>query len=69
MKPNEVSLTRTYNLGNYENVKVYVSGSVDEKEDPKAALSSLESLVNDWWNGRLSKLQAMKITAGAEKEA
>ena len=45
MKVNEVSYGRTFNLGNYESLRVEMKASVDEGEDPKVVAGQLAAEV------------------------
>ena len=41
MKIVEVTYGRTFNLGNYESLRLEMKASVDEGEDPKEAVAKL----------------------------
>jgi len=43
MKITEVRLDRTYNLGNYESLKVGLTASINDDEDPQEALAELNA--------------------------
>jgi hypothetical protein len=58
MKPTEIALTRKFNLGNYQTIDVHVKATLDENEDVKVAIVSLEQIINDWWEGRTEQLLA-----------
>lgn len=45
MKINEVSYGRTFNLGNYESLRVEMKASVDEGEDAKEVAGKLAAEV------------------------
>ena len=45
MKINEVSYGRTFNLGNYESLRVEMKASVDEGEDAKEVAAKLAAEV------------------------
>ena len=65
MKPTEIALTRKFNIGNYQTIDVHVKASLNENEDVKMAIVSLEQIINDWWEGRTEQLLAK---AKREKE-
>ena len=46
MKVNEVSYGRTFNLGNYESLRVEMKASVDDGEDPKEVAKKLAAEVS-----------------------
>jgi len=58
MKPTEIALTRKFNLGNYQTIDVNVRASLNENEDVKVAITLLEQVINDWWEGRTEQLLA-----------
>jgi hypothetical protein len=58
MKPTEVALTRKFNIGNYQTIDVHVRATLDQNEDVKTAITALEQMVNDWWEGRTEQLLA-----------
>jgi hypothetical protein len=60
MKPTEIALTRKFNLGNYQTIDVHVKATLDQNEDPKTAITALEQIINDWWEGRTEQL-LMKV--------
>ena len=64
MKPNNIAITRKFNLGNYQTIDYHVEASLDENENPIEALRALEKIINDYWKDRTSALVAM-----AKKEA
>lgn len=51
-----VSVTRTYNLGNYENIKFHVEAAVGVNEDARTVMGQLEAMVADYWSGRTNNL-------------
>lgn len=56
MEVGNVSVTRTYNLGNYENIKFHVEATVGMNEDGKTAMLQLDALIADYWLGRKRNL-------------
>jgi hypothetical protein len=58
MKPTEVALTRKFNIGNYQTIDVHVRATLDQNEDVKTAITTLEQMINDWWEGRTDQLLA-----------
>jgi len=61
MKVEKLSITRKFNLGNYQTIDAHVEASVNEAENPVQKLHELEKIVMDWWEGRASSLMAQKI--------
>lgn len=51
MKVIEVSYGRTFNLGNYESLRVEMKASVDEGEDPKEVATKLAAECAVWKKG------------------
>lgn len=64
VKPELVSVTRKYNLGNYQTVGYHVEGSVETGEDARNALEALELIIIDYWEGRSDKLVKMARKEG-----
>jgi uncharacterized protein YggL (DUF469 family) len=56
MKPESIAITRKFNLGNYQTIDYTVSASLDQNEDPRKAIESLEKIINDYWEGRVNML-------------
>jgi hypothetical protein len=48
IKYKEVTLSRTFNLGNYENVKPELTVEVSEDEDPQEVLKVLDAELNEF---------------------
>lgn len=48
MKIKEVTIERTFNLGNYENVKPGVTATIEEGEDPKEVMKILDKELHDF---------------------
>lgn len=59
MRPQEIAITRKFNLGNYQTIDFHVEASLDEGEDPVKALGLLEKIVNDYYQGRTDNLVSM----------
>lgn len=64
MKPQEIAVTRKFNLGNYQTIDFHVEASLDEGENPVAALRELEKIINAYYEERTASLVSM-----AKKEA
>jgi hypothetical protein len=58
MRPTEIALTRKFNVGNYQTIDVHVRATLDQNEDVKTAITILEQIINDWWEGRTEQLLA-----------
>lgn len=48
MKIKEVTVERTFNLGNYENIKPGVTATVEDGEDPKEVMKVLDKELKDF---------------------
>jgi len=59
VKPHEISITRKFNLGNYQTIDFHVEASLDEGENPVNALRELEKIINDYYEGRTNSLVSM----------
>lgn len=64
MKPQQIAVTRKFNLGNYQTIDFHVEASLDEGENPVNALRLLEKIINDYYEGRMDGL-----VSTAKKEA
>jgi hypothetical protein len=56
MKPNQIAVTRKFNIGNYQTIDYHIEASLDEGEDPIKAISDLEKIINDYWEARTNAL-------------
>lgn len=65
MKTEKVSVTRKFNIGNYQTFDVHVVASVFNGENPVKCLHALEKIIMDFWNGRAATLASQQI--GVEK--
>ena len=61
MNPTEISITRKFNLGNYQTMDIKISAGLNVGEDTIHALHALEKLIMDYWEGRASNLVAKEI--------
>jgi len=59
MKPQNISITRKFNLGNYQTIDIHVEASLNEGENPISALHELERIINDYWADRTDKLESV----------
>ena len=66
MKPQTIGITRKFNLGNYQTMDIHVEASLNEGENPIAALHELERIINDFWEGRTEKLVRMAMKEEAK---
>jgi hypothetical protein len=55
VKPCEVSVTRKFNLGNYETLDIGLKAFIEEGEDPKQAMAKLEDEILRYQNKRVSQ--------------
>jgi len=55
-KYKEISITRKFNVGNYQTIDIHVEASLNENEDPVKALAELEKVIMDYWEDRTNKL-------------
>jgi hypothetical protein len=61
MIPIEISISRKFNIGNYQTIDIEVRGSLNYGEDPVKALHDLEKVIMDFWEGRTATLTAKQI--------
>jgi hypothetical protein len=59
MKVTEIAITRKFNIGNYQTIDYHIEASLDETEDPKTALYTLEKIINDYWSSRTNTLETL----------
>jgi hypothetical protein len=48
LKLKEISVSRTFNLGNFENVKPEISAAIGEDDDPQEGLKILDEELKDF---------------------
>ena len=56
MKVKEIFIARKFNLGNYENMDIRITASIDDTEDAVEALHKVEEVIADYWkNSKFAK--------------
>lgn len=60
MKVKEVFVARKFNLGNYENMDIRITASVDDNEDAVEALHKVEKVIAEYWKDSKFAVEAMR---------